>query len=216
MSQDAFAIDDALAALVDPIVNGRAAVAYGRQIPRRDAHLFERLLRDFNYPSESHVRTLEDAWLWGAYLTFCSNAFAAWNNHALDEIGGFKRTLSHEDAIATAMLIQRGHAVAYVAEAEVEHSHRYTVRSDFERYFDAGYARTQYADVLGSRRTHGKLGRRYVQEVVRHVLHEEPRMVPATLLHFGTKWSGYALGSRSARVPVWLKRRLSGQTAYWR
>src|SRR5205807_1957353 len=152
--------------------------------------LFERVLREFNYPSSSHVRTRADAATWGAYLTFCSNAFAAWNNHVLDEVGGFVETLSHEDAIAAAMILERGYPIAYVAEAVVEHSHRYTLTGDFKRYFDAGYARAQYADQLGTRSTHGKLGRRYVREVAERVLRQEPWMGAATILHLAAKGGG--------------------------
>jgi rhamnosyltransferase len=212
---DAYAVGDAIATLTEPVARGDAAVAYGRQLVRPDAHVFERLLREFNYPQESHVRTTADAGRYGAYLTFCSNAFAAWDRRALEGIGGFRPTLSHEDAVAAAMLLERGYAVAYVAEAQVEHSHRYTHRGDFRRYFDAGYARTEHADVLGSREVHGSLGRRYALAVGRHVVHEQPSLAPSALVHLGAKWAGYAAGSHASRAPLWVKRRLSGQDYFW-
>jgi rhamnosyltransferase len=215
MTPDAFIVGDALSTLVKPVVERRAAVAYGRQLARPDAHVFERLLREHNYPEQSHTRSSADAAQWDGYLTFCSNAFAAWDNAALDEIGGFVETLSHEDAIAAAMLLAKGHRVAYVADAQVVHSHRYSVAGDFRRYFDAGYSRAAFAGVVGTRDSLNRLGHGYARGVVRRVMREQPSMLPATLLHLGAKWGGYKIGSRSAHAPVWLKRRFSGQDYYW-
>ncbi|BCH79609.1 hypothetical protein SEL3844_17250 [Salmonella enterica subsp. enterica serovar 4,[5],12:i:-] len=37
-----------------------------------------------------------------------------------------------------AKMIQAGYKVAYCAEAVVRHSHNYTPREEFQRYFDTG------------------------------------------------------------------------------
>ena len=159
MTQDAYLLDEAsLERLVEPVIAGTAAMAYGRQVATPGASLFESFLRTFNYPSESHVRSKADADRYGAYLFFASNAFAAYRNRVLDEIGGFQSTLSHEDAVAAAMLLRAGHAIAFVAEAIVEHSHTYSLWQDFQRYFDAGYAREEYRSVFAFACPHRDLG----------------------------------------------------------
>ena len=46
----------ALDLLIQPIAEGRAEVAYGRQLPRPQASFFERFPREFIYPDISHIR----------------------------------------------------------------------------------------------------------------------------------------------------------------
>lgn len=38
-----------------------------------------------------------------------------------------------------ARMIQAGYKIAYCAEASVRHSHNYTPKQEFQRYFDTGY-----------------------------------------------------------------------------
>src|SRR6056297_3074990 len=63
--------------LTAPVRSGEAAVAYGRQLARSGADPIEAFNRDFNYPAESHSRSLADWQHYGAYTHFCSNSCAA-------------------------------------------------------------------------------------------------------------------------------------------
>lgn len=216
LTQDAHAADEqALGRLVGPVLAGEVAVSYGRQIARPGAGAFEGFLRSFNYPPESNVRGLEDASQYGAALYFCSNAFAAWNQDALDEVGGFPTTLSHEDAIATALLLKAKHRIAYVADAVVEHSHPYSLSSDFQRYFDAGYARTEYARELSFAGTHASLGARYARAVLLDIGRSQPWLLPYAGAHIAVKGFAYLAGARAVGGPHWIARRLSGQEYFW-
>ena len=78
-----------LGLLVEPVIDGRAAVSYGRQVPRPGADLLEAFPRWFNYPETSEIRGLDTAGQGGARLVFCSNVFAAWKSEGLDAVGGF-------------------------------------------------------------------------------------------------------------------------------
>ncbi len=216
MTPDAYLRQPAdLDRLVAPLRAGQASLAYGRQIPHPGADFFETYLRQFNYPSESHVRSLDDVARFGVYSFFCSNAFAAYRNDALDEIGGFRSTLTNEDAIAAAMLLRAGHRIAYVAEAVVSHSHRYTVMQEFHRYFDAGYARRQFREVFAFGGRHGRLGRTFVRGMFVELARTQPWLLPYALAHVAAKWSGYRIGGCALRAPLALRRRLSAQDFYW-
>ena len=215
MTPDAYLTSpDALAKLVAPIRARSASVSYGRQIPRSGADFFESYLRSFNYPATSHVRSIEDADTYGAYSSFCSNAFAAYRNSALDQIGGFAPTLAHEDAVAAARVLRAGHRIAYVAEATVTHSHASSLPSEFRRYFDAGYSRAQFAADLEFPGGHERLGRRYVRGLFKAVM-QQPWHLPYALAHAATKWIGYKLGSRAIRWSPTRCARFSGQEYYW-
>lgn len=216
VSQDAYARDEqTLGHLVEPVLAGEAAVAYGRQVARPGAGPFEDFLRRFSYPPESNLRGIADVARYGAALSFCSNAFAAWRQSTLDDVGGFPTTLSHEDAIAAALLLKRGHRIAYVADAVVEHSHRYTVSGDFRRYFDAGYARTQHRAALEISGTHVAHGRRYALELFRHLAGTRPWMLPYAAAHVLAKALGFTAGAMAVGGPTWFARSMSGQGYYW-
>jgi rhamnosyltransferase len=207
--------DDFLERLTAPIRDGRAAVAYGRQVPRAGAGLMERLGRSFNYPATSHLRGLADWPQHGSYTHFCSNACAAWSNEALDAIGGFKPTLVSEETIAAAELLAQGHKIAYVAEAVVLHSHPQSLGGAFRRQFDIGYTRRLHAGLLLARERDETRGRRFAAVALRETARTAPALLPHALAHLATAWLGYRAGTAGPLLPRALARRLSGQDYYW-
>jgi len=217
MSQDAFPEDEhMLGRLVAPLRTGEASLAYARQVPRQGAGLLEAYSRRFSFGPESHVRGLGDAPRYGPFLFYNSNACAAYRNAALDEIGGFRRVVSHEDSLAAAMLLKRGHKIAYVAEAVVRHSHRCSLRHDFTRLFDAGLARAQNADTyaLGAG-PQERLGWQYARGLLKEACCTRPWLLPYACAHLGVRLGAYRLGRASVHAPRWWNRALSGQKAYW-
>lgn len=213
---DAYAKADALEKLIHPIANGSAAVAYARQLPHAGADLFEAFAREFNYPKESQLRSLKEIDEYGVYTFFCSNSCAAYRNKALDQIGGFQHVLLGEDTIAVAKLLYLGHKIAYVADAEVNHSHRYSLKQEFQRCFDIGLARNQQRTLLRSAGRDQKRGFAYTQALMSHLWERNPWMLPYAALQTVVKWMGYTLGQSSGQAPLWIKRACSTQDFYWK
>jgi len=210
---------DFLERLTAPIRHGEAAVAYGRQMARHSADPIEEFNREFNYPARSHLRSIEDWPRYGAYTHFCSNSCAAWSSAALDEIGGFPPTLVSEETIATAALLERGHRIAYVAEARVRHSHASGVGTDFRRQYDVGYARRIYRHLLLARQRDEARGLAYTKQLLAHLGRQQPTLLPYAMLHTAARFAGYRLGMAAAaagtRLPRWINARLSSQDYYW-
>lgn len=214
VTPDAYTVDNTvLELLVRPIINRSAVVAYARQIPHDHAGFFEAFPRKFNYPEESQIRSIEDHSTFGAYTYFCSNSFAAYLNTALDEIGGFKSVLLGEDTVAVAMLLHKGYKVAYVAEALVKHSHCYTLRQEFSRYFDTGYARVRCPYL--SKGGDGKRGKKFCKEMIKQLAKNQWHLLPYALLQCGVKWLGYRLGASCHNAPLAIKKKLSSFPGYW-
>src|SRR5215203_5014067 len=198
MTQDALPVDDtALPSLVSTLLaDERIGAAFGRQIPHRDATLFARHLRGFNYPPQSDTRTIQDRERYGMKTFFCSNSFAAYRRKALESAGWFKADLlMGEDMQACARMLKEGYHIAYVAEACVYHSHNYSLRQEFKRYFDLGvfFKKEEWMlDEFG-----------YVEgEGLRFILSEFSFLkrngflhyVPISLLRMMAKGLGYRLG----------------------
>lgn len=216
VTPDAYAVDrHVLEKLIAPIVSQQAALSYARQLPHEGADFFETFLRTFNYPEKSAIRSLADAQRLGATTFFCSDSFAAYRNSALNEIGGFPEVLTGEDTVACAKLLHRGHRVAYVAEAEVKHSHRYTLLQEFKRHFDTGLARRSYQELIHLGCSDQKRGAEYAKTLLKELLSNRPTLLPYACLHLLAKWSGYKLGEKSLNASISFKSFFSAQDFYW-
>lgn len=216
VTQDAFACSpDCITALVAPILQGQADVAYARQLPKPGADVFESFPREFNYPVQSQIRRFDDASRLGVYTFFCSDSFAAYKQSSLDAIGGFPTVLTNEDYFAVARILENGGAIAYVAEAIVLHSHRYSLKQEFQRYFDTGYVRGErpwVQQLVGNAEGHGAS---MVKALLLRLVKTQPWLIPYAILQIGAKWLGYRIGFYSVHAPLWWKRLCSGQKYYW-
>lgn len=216
MTPDAYALDNSLLEkLVAPILQNKATITYARQIPHDGADFFESFPRQFNYPDASELRSIGDISHYGVYTFFCSNTCAAYRNSALDEIGGFGPALFGEDTVAVAKLLKGGHAIAYVAEAVVKHSHRYTLKQEFKRHFDIGLARRESRNLLLEAGKDAKRGAQFVKSMLGQLASKYPHLIPYGCLQIAFKWLGYRLGQASLHAPLWLKKTCSSQDFYW-
>jgi glycosyltransferase involved in cell wall biosynthesis len=215
-TQDVYPLDESVVEkLIVPIKEGKAEISYGRQIPHDNAQLFESFPREFNYPSESNVRSIKNLQKYGFYTFFNSHSWAAYLNSALDKSGGIKPALTNEDYITTAKMLKDGFRIAYVAESIVKHSHKYNLIDQFKRYFDTGYIRAEnkwLTEIAGQAE---KLGGKFVKELLKKTIKEKPLMIPYVFLSSFVKWSGFRTGYLGLKLPRGLKKKLSEQNYYW-
>ncbi len=116
------------------------AIAMRRHIPRADAWQFERLVRNFNYPPESSIRSSEDIPKTGVKTFFTSDCCCAYRRDIYEKLGGFDFPISTgEDFLFAARAINAGYKIAYVADAVVIHSHNLTLSQQYWRNFRLGY-----------------------------------------------------------------------------
>jgi rhamnosyltransferase len=195
LTQDAILTDpDAILRLIAPIRSGAADIAYGRQLPKPGSDLFESLPRLFNYPEVSAIRRIGDVPEHGVFTFFCSNSFAAYRQASLDRVGGFPTVLTNEDYFVTAAILKQGGAIAYVAEAQAWHSHRYTLKQEYLRYYDAGVVRGErpwVQQLVGNAEGRGV---RMSGALLSTLLRTRPWMVPYCFLHLLMKWVGFRVG----------------------
>ena len=108
-------------------------------MPRTVARGIERHARLTNYPPASETRSLEDRARSGVKTVFCSDSFAAYRTAALAAVGGFPEdAFFAEDQLVAGQMLIKGWRIAYRGDAEVIHSHGYTIAEEFRRYFDVG------------------------------------------------------------------------------
>ena len=121
--------------------------AYGRQLPHADANPLSAHARQFNYPSQSSIKSYADKEKYGVKTYFNSNSFAAYKKIALQKIGGFPSTLIlGEDVYVAGKMLMQGYSIHYAADACVYHSHNFNLRQEFHRYFSIGVRIDKPAD----------------------------------------------------------------------
>jgi rhamnosyltransferase len=218
LTQDAILVGpDSLGSLVASFDNEKVGVAYGRQLPRRGAGVFEAHARLFNYPARSLLKRLEDAPALGLKTAYTSNSYAAYRLAALREVGGFPdNVIVSEDMHVAARMLLAGWEVYYNADATVEHSHSYTPLQEFQRYFDVGVFLSRENWITERFGRPGGEGKRFLMSELRYAGLRGVVMLPVSFLRSGLKLSGYSVGLRERNIPVFLKRKMSMQKAFWK
>ncbi|WP_214176209.1 glycosyltransferase family 2 protein [Geomobilimonas luticola] len=217
MTQDAIlAHSSSLQRLVDAFDDPRVGAAYGRQLPAKGATPVAAHARLFNYPPESHMRGTADIPRWGIKTAFLSNSFAAYRREALRGAGGFPSdAIFGEDTWVAARMLQAGWTIAYCAEAQVRHSHSYSMGEEFRRYFDIGVFHGREEWFLGGLgRAEGE-GKKFVVSEFKYLLGTAPWYIPSALFRTVLKFAGYRLGLQEKYLPDWLKRRVSLNRLFW-
>ena len=150
MTQDALlSNNDSFYNLILTLRDPEISAVFGRQLPHEGASLLASHARYYNYPGFSYVRKRADIKKYGLKTCFLSNSFAAYKIRDLKNVGGFPDGLIlGEDVVVAARLILSGRSIAYNANAQVNHSHEYSLGAEFKRYFDIGIFHRQAADVL--------------------------------------------------------------------
>lgn len=217
MTQDTFFMDgDCLKNLIKPLGDSFIAASYGRQIPKEDANPIEIFVRAFNYPSTPMIKGLEDLPKLGVKTFFFSDAFSAIKKRAFEEVGGFPdKTIMNEDMFIAAKLLMKGYKIAYQPEAVVYHSHNYSLKTQFQRYFDIGvfFGRNQWIKNMARSEREGM---RYFKKEIRFLASNGHKIwIPFALADTAVRFLGYRIGLLEGLVPLFLKKRISFNKLFW-
>jgi rhamnosyltransferase len=217
MTQDAYLEDvAAIANLLLPFADPRVGAVCGRQLPHKNANLLAAHARLFNYPPVSQIKMLSDAPALGIKTPFMSNSFAAYRRDALTAVGGFPRhvILSEDMYVAARMLID-GWKVAYEGSALCRHSHNYSLREEFRRYFDIGVFQARepwihetFGGIAGE-------GLRYVKSELRYIGPRRFWWWPVSVTRNALKLLAYELSRQEKSLPRPVKKRLGMHKRYW-
>ena len=197
LTQDAVPANSGfLEKLIRPLSEEGVAVVTGRQLPKADATPMEKLVREFNYPAESHIRSEADVEKMGIKAFFCSDVCAAYNRKIYLELGGFEHPLkTNEDMFFAAKTLRNGYRVAYAADAQVFHSHNLTLKEQYQRNRIQGYEIERHRELLGSI-SQVPEGWKLVRHMSARLL-KKGRLV--SFVHFGLDCCARFMGSRTGR-----------------
>ncbi|MNF79611.1 hypothetical protein D3C84_618250 [compost metagenome] len=217
LTQDAHLEDaNAIQRLLAPFIDERVGAVCGRQLPHADASPLAEHARLFNYPNESTIKTLNDAPTLGLKTPFVSNSFTAYRGLALKEAGGFpEHVILSEDMFVAAKMLLGGWKIAYSGDAQCRHSHNYTIKEEFRRYFDQGVFHGRESWIREHFGGAGGEGMRYVKSELKFLGLTRLHLWPAALLRNACKLLAYKLGQKEKCMSIWLKKKLGMYKGYW-
>lgn len=216
LSQDALPADSHwLANLVASFKDEQVAAAYSRQIPNPDANPMEKFFLATRFPEERalHRRNrcgkelvLEDV--------FFSNVSSAVRTSVAREFPMDEDLIMSEDQKLSSDLIAAGYTVVYQPTSVVYHSHNYSLKTVFQRYFDSVYSLTQ---IFGSHdiATSAAMGLSYLTRETAYMLRNHPRWLPYYLCYVAAKSGGTLAGHFADHLPLSLTKRLSMHSYHW-
>ncbi len=197
--------------------NNSVGMAYGRHIPHEQASLIERHARSFTYPEQSAQRTRNDFKKLGFRAVFSSDVYACYRVAALRSVGGFPHdVIVSEDSYVTACLLMAGWKTVYSAESQVRHSHQYSLRQVFQRYFDVGVFHARESALLNGIGKPDKEAGAYTRSLIAF-LNENDKLLllPYAALLTLVKLLGFRLGKKHNHLPEAVCRFISVQKAFW-
>lgn len=124
--------------LILPIINDECEASFSRQIGEYGN--IEQYTRERNYPKFSRIVTKADIDKYQIRTFFYSDASSAILSKIYWELGAYdgKHMLTNEDMYLAYKLINKGYRIKYVADSCVYHSHRFTMKELYKRYYDTG------------------------------------------------------------------------------
>lgn len=130
--------DDWLYNLTKNIESGECEAAYSRQ--KCSNSTIEKYTRERNYCDKSFVVSKDDIEKKGLQTFFFSDASSAIKREIFMKLNYYdgKKLPTNEDMYIAYKLITSGYKIKYCADSVVEHSHNFTLKQLYKRYYDTG------------------------------------------------------------------------------
>lgn len=215
ITQDAIPADNKMLENLANDLNENVVLAYGRQIGSSNLPI-EKLSRSFNYPNISYVKSEKDKERLGIKVCFCSNVCALYNRKIFNELNGFpNNNIFNEDMLYAYKVISSGYSIAYVADAKVLHTHNYSLKKNFARYFDQGVSQKQNEEIFDKFSSVNE-GKKQASYIIKGLI-QENYYFDVIIFFFQSiaKLSGFFIGKHYKLLPISIRKAFSMNKKYW-
>lgn len=197
----------------DPAVAG----VYGRQLPKKSSSPMEKHFILKTYGKQSNIINLNNGKIKKGLVIF-SNTNAAVRRSVWEQIK-IPEMIKSEDQEWAKRALLAGYKIVYDSEAQLYHSHKYTLKAVFQEYFDSGIAVPIIFDKgLFQYSTMDFVldGLKFIADQIKFMVSNGYLFyIPYALLYDLTKFLGLYLGSKERFMPLWLKRKLCKKKNHW-
>jgi rhamnosyltransferase len=195
----------------------RIAGVYGRQLPHVGATPPEQYFLGFLYGHAPRRQELGPSGELSMATTLFSNANAAIRRDVWAALPFADDMIMSEDQDWARRALLAGHVLAYEPSAAVRHSHRYTIGTAFQRFFDSGVSaeRAYLSDGEAARVLRSNAARYALGELRWLLRSHNAQWIPYACVYELAKFAGLQLGRRHRHLPSGLRPRLSAHPGWW-
>lgn len=139
LSQDVKLVNDMVFYnLTKDIYDKTTVYNYARQVCNN--RTIEKYIRKKNYPEVSKIISKEDIEDMQLMAFFASDACSAYERNIFLELDGYNGydVMMNEDQLYSKIVLDAGYKKKYCSDAIVEHSHKYTLKELYNRYYETG------------------------------------------------------------------------------
>ena len=170
LSQDVILFDENALYNLASKIDDDYIYGFGRQICTNKS--IEKYIRKKNYPEQNYTVSKEDIERMQLMAFFSSDAFSCINRDKFIELDGYQEynIMFAEDMLYSKFLLDAGYKKVYAADAVVEHSHKYTLKQLYKRYYETGkfHAEIKVFDQYKSTDSGMKLALYVLKEALKH------------------------------------------------
>ena len=138
MTQDCRMVNTDCVLKLSSCINDEIKFAYLRQV--NSNRTIEKYTREINYPPKTIIKDKNSIPLMGINTFFASDAFAAYDVKFFKDINGYdgKNLPTNEDMYYAHKVIMKGYKVEYCADTFVDHTHKFSLKQIYKRYYLVG------------------------------------------------------------------------------
>ena len=215
LSQDALPFDGLwLKNLVMPLIHEDITASFSRQVPYTNATPMEEYFVKIHFPPERKIlRPKSDSRDLRLLDVFFSNVSSAAKREIALKIPFWENLIMSEDQQFSRDLLAKGYIVSYEPASCVWHSHRYSLKDVFQRYFDSAYS----LNCIFGQELPESVGivRNYYIGEFREILTHHLYWIPYYFIYLLAKTGGAVIGHYAHRLPRALSKRLSMHKSFW-
>jgi rhamnosyltransferase len=202
-----------LTEMIKPFSDNKVAAIYGRQLPKEEENILDKLHYAVFYGHE------EIEWTAGSYTigdNIFSDVCSALRKELISVIPYKKDIIVSEDHEWANRILQKGYKVIYQPKAEVIHSHSFNFPSLFKKCFDIGVSYKYITNFNSNISFIKKATKLFIKEVTYLNKIKKPYLILNALGRGLVKAIAINLGKNESIFPNYIKRNyLSAQSWYW-
>ena len=202
-----------LSELIKPLKEKKIAGVYGRQTPKENENILDKLFYTSIYPKKDHSWRSNKVYQGDNIF---SNVNSAIIKDILEKYPFNDSIIVSEDYEWAHRVLKKGYEIFYNSKATVVHSHSYSIRSLFKRNFDIGVS---YKEVYKK-----NYDSNFIRKGIRIYLEELNYLIKAgylwkiphcTIKDF-IKFTAVTLGKNEHLIPKYFKVKFSNYREYWK
>lgn len=187
--------------LTRDIISNKCEASFSRQVSADSG--IEKYIRAKNYPEQSRIVSRKDIEKLGLMTFFFSDAASAVRADVFKQLNGYdgRNLIISEDMYLAYKIIMGGYRIKYCADSVVIHSHNFTLKQLYRRYYDTGvfFRENSYLQEYSENTSAVELTRYILKESIKN---KDYKVILNIIPNFAARFIGMKAGKMYKRYEV--------------